>query len=419
MTLNNWHCGLDIGSTSVRAVLARSPEGEPKDSARLEVLAVGQADAEGVHKGEVVQPEVATASVRRAIEELEQAAGTEIGEAWVSVSTRNRRSINSSGEIQVPSGLITRRDVKRAVRSAVPQPGQRAWLRPPFEILHALPQEFWVDDLDPTQDPTDWNGHRVQSFVHLVSCPRESLRRIEKAVNLAGVQVRGMLISTFATAAGVFGPDDDEDEFLLIDIGAENTGLALYRNGAVWWSGVMPTGGRQYSRDVALGFQAPIASAEDAKRQFGHALFGAIPEGDTLELSVAGARQPVVVGRRRLAQVLQARAEQDMTILRDRLQKWLEHMPPRIVLSGGGANLGALDEVVRLVFGAAVERRGPRNLTGLVDRVAHPEFAGAFGLCRHAAKQPRPARASGGVVPRLARAVGHEFRRLTRWRKRA
>ncbi len=417
MRLKDWYCGLDIGSESVRAVLARVHPGEPEGSTRLEILAVGQADAEGIQNGEVVRPEAASDSIRRAMEELEQSAGLEVGEAWVSVGARNRRSINSSGEVRVHSEAITDRDVERAVKSAIPQGGRETWLRPPYELLHALPQEYWVDDLDATQDPTGWSGERIQAFVHLVSCPREALRRVEKAVNTVGVAVRGLAFSSFATAEGVFEPEEEHaDEFLLMDIGAANTGLAVYRDGAVWWSDVMPSGGRAYTRDVSLGLQTPFATAEEAKRRFGHALFGAVPEEEIFELPIAGSRNPQIFRRRILARILQARAESDMTRLRDNLRKWLDQVPGRIVISGGGANLDALDEVVRLVFGATVERRGPRNLSGLADRVDHAQFAAAVGLCRHGAKEDARTAATradaSGFVPRLVRSVGEEVRRV-------
>ncbi len=415
MKRKDWQCGLDIGSESVRAVLARVHPGEPEGSTRLEILAVGQAKAQGMQDGGVVRPEAASDSIRRAMEELEQSAGVEVGEAWVSIGARNRRSINSSGEVRVQSETITDRDVERAVRSAIPQPGRETWLCEPYELLHALPQEYWVDDLDGARDPTGWSGERIQAFVHLVSCPRDVLRRVEKAVNTAGVSVRGMALSSFATAEGVFEPEENTDEFLLMDIGAANTGLAVVRAGAVWWSDVMPTGGSAYTRDVSLGLQTPFASAEEAKRRFGHALFGAVSEDETFELSIAGSGAPHLFKRRILARILQARAESDMTLLRDNLRKWLERMPGRIVISGGGANLAALDEVVRLVFGAAVERRGPRNVTGLADRVDHAQFAAAVGLCRLGAKKDARAAARAepaGIVPRLVRSVGEEVRRV-------
>ncbi len=417
MTLKDWYCGLDIGSDSVRAVLARVAPGEPDKSTRLEVLAVGQAGAEGIQKGEVVHPEAASASIRRAMSELEQSVGIEVGEAWVSVGTRNRRSINSSGDVHLPSRLISDQDVRRAVGSAIPQPGRDTWLRPPFELLHALPQEFLVDDLDSTLNPVGWSGERMQAYVHLISCPREALKRVERAVNAAGVEVRGLVLSSLATAEGVFEPEEQSDDFLLLDIGAATTGLAVIRGGAVWWSDVMPIGGIDYTRDVSYGLQTSFASAEEAKRRFGHALFGAVPEDETFELTVAGPAHPQLFRRQMLGRILQARAERDMTLLRNNLRKWLDQqVPNRIVISGGGANLGALDEIVRLVFGGAVERRGPKNLTGLADRVDHAQFAAAVGLSRWGVRQKLEAgdarRGATGFVPRILRSMGKEVRRV-------
>ncbi|MDE3260577.1 MAG: hypothetical protein OYL41_01210, partial [Acidobacteriota bacterium] len=154
-------CGIDIGSDQVRTVLARAPEAPSatEEGMELEVLAVGQAESRNsVQHGEVVRLGGVTEAVRQAVEEVEQTAGVEVGSAFVSVGSRTRRSINSSGAISIltPEHRIAESDVYRAVMAAVPRDGGTAWLRPPYELLHALPQEFWVDDLDSTDNPTGW-----------------------------------------------------------------------------------------------------------------------------------------------------------------------------------------------------------------------------------------------------------------------
>lgn len=412
-------CGIDIGSDQVRTVLARVPESSPETEGTppLEVLAVGQAESRNsVQYGEVVRQGGVTEAVRQAVEEVEQTAGVEVGSAFVSVGSRTRRSINSSGTISIlePRHRISASDVYRAVMAAVPRDGGTAWLRPPYELLHALPQEFWVDDLDPTDDPTGWTGEKIESYVHLVSCPRATLQRLEEAVNGAGVRIERLVAAPLAAGYGVLDPDDRQEGVVVLDIGAMTTDIAVFRHGVLWHSDLMPSGGRAYTRDLAYGLKTSHAHAEHAKRRYGVALVEKVPEDDYFEVQVSGGGYPKQWRRRLLADVLQRRAESDLTKIRDQLRRVLRDLPGTIVLTGGGANLDGLSEVARLVFGADVESRGPRDLTGRRDLVTRPHFATAMGLCRYGLVQRRrsPGNRSRSPLSQMGRAIGDGLRRV-------
>ncbi len=406
-------CGIDIGSDQVRTVLARAPENssDAEEATQLEVLAVGQAESRNsVQYGEVVRQGGATEAVRQAVEEVEQTAGVEVGSAFVSVGSRTRRSINSSGAISIlePRHRIGEADVYRAVMAAVPRDGGTAWLRPPYELLHALPQEFWVDDLDPTDDPTGWTGEKIESFVHLVSCPRATLHNIEEAVNGAGIRVERLVAAPLATGYGVLAAEERQEGVVLLDIGAMTTDIAVFRRGVLWHSDLMPSGGRAYTRDLAYGLKTSHAHAEHAKRRHGVALVDKVPEDEYFEIQVSGGGYPKQWRRRLLADVLQRRAESDLNKIRDQLRRVLREIPGTLVLTGGGANLDGLSDVARLVFGADVESRGPRELTGRRDLATRPHFACAMGLCRYGLvqRQRTPATRS------LRRAIGDGLRRV-------
>ncbi len=398
-------CGIDIGSDAVRAVLARAPENAVAGGAAapMEVVAVGHAEsANAVQYGEVVRREAVTRAVRRAVEEAEQSAGADVASAWVSVGTRARRSINSSGAVSIlePGRTIGERDVRRAVRAAIPGEGGGAWLRQPYELLHALPQEFWVDDLDPTDDPTGWTGSNIQSFVHLVSCPRSSLNAIEHAVNDAGVAVEQLVVAPLAAGYGVLDPEERKEEVVLLDIGAMITDVAVFRRGVLWHSDLMPSGGRAYTKDIALGLRTSQAAAEEVKRRYGAALVESVGEDAHFEMPRPGGALPQLMPRRLLAEIVQQRAESDLTKLRDQLRKALStSLPGRLVLTGGGANLDGLSEVARLVFGVETETRGALSLTGLRDLAQRPHFGCAVGLCRYGWKVRRQAAARRLAMP--------------------
>ena len=421
-------CGIDIGSDAVRVVLARATEdaAEAEGAEPIEVVAVGQAEtANTVQYGEVVRRAGVTAAVRRAVEEAEQTAGVEVDSAWVSVGSRNRRSLNSSGTVTIlePGRPISERDVDRAVKAAIPRDGGAAWLRHPYELLHALPQEFWVDDLDATDDPTGWTGTNIQSFVHLVTCPRSSLGSLEEAVNGAGITVEKLVLAPLAAGYGVLDPEERKAEVVLLDIGAMTTDIAVFRHGVLWHSDLMPSGGRAYTRDIALGLRASHIAAERAKRRFGAALVDSVAEDDHFEIRVSGGSLPQLMPRRLLADVLQQRAESDFVKLRDQLRKALSTgIPAHLVLTGGGSNLEGLSEVARLVFGGEAETRGARRVRGLRDLAEHPHFGCAVGLCRYGLGQRRRAAARRTTATSLAQVrnlVGVGFRRVTQRIRRA
>ena len=347
-------CGIDIASDRVRTVLAQAWESftETRESPLLEILAVGQAESRNsVHYGEVVRQREVTQAVRHAVEALERAAGEEVGSAFVSVGSRNLRSIDSSGTVSVvePRRRIDESDLYRAVMAAVPRDAGTAWLRPPYELLHALPQEFRVDDLEPTHDPIGSTGAKIEARVHLVSCPRATLRRLEEAVNGAGIGIERLLAAPLAAGYGVLDPPDLQEDVIVLNIGAMTTDIAVFRRGVLWHSDLMPTGGRDHGRD-------PVDAPSTADVHAEHARHG-------------------------------------LTGIRDRLRRALGDLPGTVVLTGGGANLGGLSDAARLVFDGDVEIRGPRELAGRRDLPARLEFATAVGLCRYGASWRRRSRA--------------------------
>ncbi|MXX85507.1 MAG: cell division protein FtsA [Acidobacteria bacterium] len=364
----------------MRTVLARvrdSPTetGEPPS---LEILAIGQAESgDSVRYGEVVRQREVIQAVRDAVAEIERAAGVEVGSALVSVGSRTLRSINSWGTFSVPGPRrrIGESDAYRAVMAAVPRDGGPAWLRPPYELLHALPQEFRVDDGDATDDPVGWTGEKIACRVHLVSCPGAGLRGLEETVNGAGIRSERLLAAPLAAGYGVLDPADRREGVIVLDIGAMTTAIAVFRRGVLWHSDLMQSGGRACTRDLAAVLGTSFVHAERAK--------------------VSGGGHPMRCPPELLADVLRRRAERDLTEVRDRLRRGLGDLPGTVVLTGGGANLGGLSDVARRVFGGDVEIRGPRELVGHRDLPSRLPFATAVGLCRYGAslrrRRPRSA----------------------------
>ena len=319
--------------------------------------------------GEVVRQHEVTQAVRRAVEELEREAGVEVGSAFVSVGSRSLRSINSSAV----SILETRRrigdsDVYRAAVAAVPRDGGTPWLRPPYELVHALPLEFRVDDQDPTDNPAGQTGKKVACQVHLVSCPDATLRRLEETVNGAGIRIERLVAAPLAVGYGVLDPADRQEGVIVLDIGAMTTVIAVFQRGVLWHSDLMPGGGRTCTRELAAVLGTSFVHAEHVKRRCGMALAEGPPEDDSVEVRASGGGHPIACPPELLADVLRRRAEGDLTGIRDRLRRRFGDLPGTVVLTGGGANLGGLSDVARTVFGGDVEIRAPANWPGSAIR---------------------------------------------------
>ena len=383
-------CGIDIGSDRVRTVLARAVESssETEGVLQLEMLAVGEAESRNsVQHGEVVRRGRVTEAVRQTVEEVEQAAGVEVDSAFVSMGSRTVRSMDFSGPMPfpVPRHDVCESDTRWAFMAAVRRDGGAAWLRPPYELLHALPH---ADELDLTDDPTGWSGKKKEAGVHLVSCPRATRERVEEAVNGAGIRIERMVAAPLAAGYGALAQDDRYREAVVLDIGAMTTHVAVFRRSVLRHSDVMPSGGRAYTNDLADELKISRAHAERAKRRYGVTSVGNVPVDDTSEVQMPGGSH-AEQWRRRLAGVLRRRAKRDLTRIRDHLRRVLGGLPGPVVFTGGGANLDGLDEVARLVFRAGVEIRSPRGLIGFLDPVGGPQFATAVGLCRYGVHRRR------------------------------
>ena len=291
-------CGIDIGTEAVRAVLAHTDpeeaEADPKVPEQVQIVAVGQAPTNGgVRKARVVRADRVTVAVREAVEELEQAAGVEVGQAVVGVCGQRVPGINSAAEIAIlPAGrVITAEDVRRVIEAAIPMPRADGWVHLNHRVVHALPQTYWLDDLDETVDPVGERGRSLKAHIHLVTAPEASLDIVEEAVNRAGITVEALVLSSLAAGEAVLHPDERESGALLLDVGAGTTGIAVFRLRSLWFSDEMPSGGANYTRDVAMGLQLDSATAETVKRQAGSGARGSGSRGRHLRDPEPGRRR--------------------------------------------------------------------------------------------------------------------------------
>lgn len=371
--------GLDIGTSRVTCII-----GEPGDDGMLDIIGVGQADARGLRKGVVVNPDAAVESIKRAVEDAERMSGVETDSVAVNLAGSHLMGLNGQAIVAVAGRdrEINHDDVRRAIESAcaVQLPAGR-------EIVDRLPQEFIIDDQDGINDPVGMIGSRLAVKVHLVTSPVTARQNAINAVNRAGLSVSDMILGQLAAAEATLTDDDKEFGCALIDIGAETTNLVIYQRGSVQHTAVFPLGGSHFTNDISFGLRTPIPEAEKIKRTSACASTMCLREeerAETIEVPTIGGRAPRQISRQILCDILQPRAEEVLMHVMDEIKEagLDRQLSSGVVLTGGGVLLKGMTEVAEEVFEAPVRVGFPERdrFGGLIEDIQSPAWAAAAGL---------------------------------------
>jgi len=366
--------GIDIGSSKLGVLIAKTDE-----RGALELVGKGWAPNRGTRKGNIVNVEQTVEAVKAASEEAEVMAGVEISRAYVGVAGADIRSVNSRGMVSVArrDREITRQDIQRVLEAA-----QSAALPSDREILHAIPQEFLVDEQGGIADPLGMPGSRLEVLVHLVTGNVTRSKTLLTCVNRAGIEVIEMVFEPLATAEAVLTDDERELGVLLIDLGSGTTEYGLIENGEPQHTAVLPIGAGHFTNDLAMVLRTPFSEAERIKIKHGCCLAGMVTADEGISVPTVGGGTDRVVPRRELSEILQPRAEEIFQLVRQDLERQGYEEPPRcgVVLTGGGAQLDGLLEMAEQIFDAGVRYGLPRRIGGLVDVISSPAWATATGL---------------------------------------
>ena len=390
--------GLDVGTSKIAAIV-----GEAMEDGSLDIIGIGVAEAKGIRRGVVVNLEAAVESIKKAIEEAELTAGVEIDSVHLGLSGGHAKAFNSRGVVAVAgkNREITREDVRRAIDAAkaVSLPSGR-------EILHVLPQDFVVDEQDGIGAPIGMTGARLEVNVHIVTGSSSSTQNIVACVNRAGVAVVDTVLEQLAAAESVLTSDEKELGVALVDIGGGTADFAVFERGSLWHTGALALGGDHFTNDIAVGLRTPIPEAEKTKRRSGCALAALVDEEQTIEVASVGGRQPRIMSRRILADVLQPRAEEIFHQLWDEVRRagYERLLHSGIVLTGGGSILDGMPEIADQIFDLPIRRGCPIGVGGLTDHVNTPAFATAVGVVMYAHRNQamEQERAVGGALSRVA-----------------
>ena len=384
---------LDIGTTKTCALV-----GEQTDDGGVKFAALGAAESKGWRKGQIVNLDLAVSSIRRAVEEAETIVGVPVESASVGVAGSHVRGINSRGGVTVANRPrdIQRDDIRRAIEAArgITLPEDR-------EVLHVLPQEFYLDGHDSIRDAIGMVGQRLEANVHIVTASGTATQNIVTAVNRAGVRVDDTVLEPFASAESCLTQDERELGCCLLDVGGGTTEMIAYSGGCVRHTAAIPVGGDHFTSDLAVGLRTPIPEAEKIKREHACVFRGLVPEDRAIEIASVGDRPPRTVFARMLAEIVEPRAQEFLMLIRDELRRGgvESQIPAGIIFTGGGAHLRGLPELAEKIFNLPVRVAAPRGLAGMTDEVSQPEYSTAVGLVLYGARTRRAAgaRPSGWV----------------------
>ena len=372
-------CGLDIGTTKICAII-----GEPGENGQLDIVGIGTHPSKGLRKGVVVNIESTVESAKGAVEEAELMAGVDVESVYVGIAGGHIKGFNSHGIIAIKNREVTQPDIDRVIDAAkaIAMPLDR-------EVIHVIPQEYLIDDQDGIREPLGMSGVRLEGKVHIVTAAVTSAQNIVKSVKKAQLRVNDIILEQLASAEAVLTPDEKELGVALVDIGGGTTDIAVFIDGSVKHTGVLAIGGSHITNDIAIGLRTPTVEAERIKKKFGCAMTALVHENETIEVPSVGGREPRVIHRRVLSDIVQPRAEEVFGLVRMEIIKsgYYEQIPSGVVLTGGSNIMEGMVEVAERVFELPVRQGVPLGVGGLVDIVNSPMYATGVGLVLYGMRQ--------------------------------
>ncbi len=374
---DNLIVGLDIGTTKICAIVGTVSE------SGLDIVGIGTSPSRGMRKGVVINIESTVTAIRKAIQEAELMAGCEINSVFAGIAGGHINGINSQGVIAIKSREVSNDDVRRVIDAAkaIAIPMDR-------EVIHILPQEFIVDDQDGIKEPLGMNGVRLEVRVHIVTGAVASAQNIIKSCNKAGVAVGDIVLEQLASAEAVLAPEEKELGVALVDIGGGTTDIAIFVDGAIKYTSVLALGGNHLTNDIAVGLRTPALEAEMIKQKWGCCLSSMVGKDETIEVPSVGGREPRILSRQLLAEILEPRVEEIFTLVNRELIKsgYENRISSGLVLTGGSAILPGMPELAEQIFNLPVRRGLPIGIGGLADVVNSPVYATGVGLVKYGSR---------------------------------
>ncbi|GEK47021.1 cell division protein FtsA [Halomonas pacifica] len=391
---SNMVVGLDIGTSKVVAIV-----GQPTDDGGIEIAGIGSHPSHGMKKGVVINIESTVQSIQRAVEEAELMAGCDIHSVYVGVAGSHISSMNSDGVVAIKEREVTLSDIDRVIDSARARAiseGQR--------VLHVLPQEFAIDTQEGIREPLGMSGVRLEARVHLVTAALNAVQNIEKCVRRCGLEVDAVILEQLASSLAVLTEDERELGVCMVDIGGGTTDIAVFTEGAIRHTAVIPIAGDQVTNDIAMALRTPTQHAEEIKVKYACALTQLASGDEMIKVPSVGDRPARDLSRQALAEVVEPRYEELFTLVRDELRRsgFEDLVAAGVVLTGGTSRMEGVVELAEEIFHMPVRIACPQKVRGLADVVRNPIYSTGVGLLHYGmreARQEHGRQGEGRTVP--------------------
>lgn len=371
--------GIDIGTSKIVAIV-----GEISADGKINIVGLGSHPSQGMKRGVVVNIDLAVNSIQCAVEEAELMAGCQIYSAFTGIAGSHIRSMNSHGIVAIRDREVTQMDVDRVIDAAkaVAMPADQ-------KILHILPQEYIIDSQDSIREPIGMSGVRLEAKVHIVTGAVSAAQNIVKCLKRCGLMASDIVLEQFASSQSVLSDDEKELGVCMIDIGGGTTDIAIFTEGAIRHTAVIPIAGDQVTNDIAIALRTPARNAEEIKLKFACALQDLADPSQMIDIPTVGDRPGRHLSKRALAEVIEARYEELFTLVATEIRRsGLEDMiAAGIVLTGGAAKVEGAVELAERVFKVPVRLGTPQFVTGMSEVLDNPVYATGVGLLLYGLQQ--------------------------------
>jgi cell division protein FtsA len=384
---DNMIVGLDIGTSKVVAIV-----GEIVDDGSLNIIGIGSHRSRGLKKGTVVNIESTVESIQHAIAEAEMMAGCQIHSVYAGIAGSHIRSMNSHGIVAIRDGEVERADIERVIDAA-----QAVAIPADQKVLHILPQEYLIDAQEGVKEPLGMSGVRLEAKVHLVTCAINAVQNIEKCIKRCNLAVDEIILEQLASAYSVLTEDEKELGVCLVDIGGGTSDIAIFTEGSIRHTGVIPIAGDQVTNDIAMALRTPTDDADEIKVKYACALTQLANGADSIKVPSVGDRPPRELSRQALAEVVEPRYVELFTLVQQELQRsgFQDMLAAGIVLTGGTSKMEGVVDLAEEIFHAPVRIGAPHNVAGLADIVRNPIYSTGVGLLLYGLKQFQE---QGGII---------------------
>ncbi|MDG0997710.1 MAG: cell division protein FtsA [Gammaproteobacteria bacterium] len=376
---DNMIVGLDIGTSKVVAIV-----GEINEDGSLSIVGIGSHKSRGLKKGTVVNIESTVESIHRAIEEAELMAGCQINSVFAGIAGSHIRSMNSHGIVAIRDREVIAADIERVIDAA-----QAVAIPADQKVLHILAQEYLIDSQEGIKDPLGMSGVRLEAKVHLITCAKNAVQNIDKCIKRCGLETDEIILEQLASAYAVLTEDEKELGVCLVDIGGGTTDIAIFTEGAIRHTGVIPIAGDQVTNDIAMALRTPTEDAEEIKMKYACALTQLASPTDYIKVPSVGERRPRELSRQALAEVVEPRYDELFSLVKAELQRsgFEELLAAGIVLTGGTSKMEGVVDLAEEIFHAPVRVGSPNNVGGLDDIIRNPIYSTGVGLLLYGLKQ--------------------------------